>query len=63
LQDVLGEHQDSVVAEERLRALAHEAPSDQALAAGRLVERERSRRANARAQWRKAWRQLERAAS
>ena len=63
LQDVLGEHQDSVVAEERLRALAQEAPSDQALAAGLLVERERSRRADARAQWRKAWRQLERAAT
>jgi CHAD domain-containing protein len=62
LQDVLGEHQDSVVAEERLRALSHDAPPDQALAAGLLVERERARRAEARASWRAAWRRLERAA-
>jgi CHAD domain-containing protein len=45
LQDVVGEHQDAVVAEERLRALA--APVS-ALAVGRLVERERARRAQAR---------------
>jgi CHAD domain-containing protein len=61
-QDVLGEHQDSVVAEERLRAISHDAPGDQALAAGLLIEHERARRANARASWRKAWRELERAA-
>jgi CHAD domain-containing protein len=52
LQDVLGEHQDSVVAEERLRALAADAPADQAIAAGLLVALERERRANARAAWR-----------
>ena len=62
LQDVLGEHQDSVVAEERLRALSHEAPADQALAAGLLIEHERARRARSRASWRKVWRELERAA-
>ena len=62
LQDVLGEHQDSVVAEERLRALSHDAPADQALAAGLLIEQERAHRAEARASWRKAWRQLERTA-
>jgi CHAD domain-containing protein len=62
-QDVLGEHQDSVVAEERLRALSHDAPADQALAAGLLIERERAHRAEARASWRRAWRQLERAAT
>ena len=61
-QDVLGEHQDSVVAEERLRALSHDAPADQALAAGLLVEQERGHRADARASWRKAWRRLDRAA-
>ena len=61
-QDVLGEHQDSVVAEERIRALSADAPADQALAAGLLIERERARRAEARASWRKTWRQLERAA-
>jgi CHAD domain-containing protein len=61
-QDVLGEHQDSVVAEERLRALSHDAPADQALAAGLLIEHERARRAGVRASWRKVWRELERAA-
>jgi CHAD domain-containing protein len=60
-QDVLGEHQDSVVAEERLRGLAVDAPPEQALAAGRLVERERARRAAARASWRRRWKQLDRA--
>jgi CHAD domain-containing protein len=62
LQDVLGEHQDSVVAEERLRALSHDAPPDQALAAGLLIERERAHRADARAGWRAMWRELVRAA-
>jgi CHAD domain-containing protein len=61
-QDVLGAHQDSVVAEERLRALSHEAPPDQALAAGLLVQRERARREHARASWRGTWRKLERSA-
>jgi CHAD domain-containing protein len=61
-QDVLGEHQDSVVAEERLRALSSEAPADQALAAGLLIGRERARRTQARASWRKVWQQLERSA-
>jgi CHAD domain-containing protein len=62
LQDVLGEHQDSVVAEERLRALSHDAPPDQALAAGLLIEHERARRTEARATWPAVWRRLERAA-
>jgi CHAD domain-containing protein len=41
VQDVIGEHQDAVVAEERLRALAR---ARTAVAAGRLIERERERR-------------------
>ena len=49
LQDVLGEHQDAVVAAERLRSLAVAAAPEQALAAGRLVEREEERRLEARA--------------
>jgi CHAD domain-containing protein len=61
LQDVLGEHQDAVVAAERLRELAASAPPGQAVAAGRLVERERERRAEARAAWRKAWTRLRKA--
>jgi CHAD domain-containing protein len=62
LQDVLGEHQDAVVAEETLRTLAAEASPAQALAAGRLIDAERERRATARRTWRKAWRKLKRAA-
>jgi CHAD domain-containing protein len=62
LQDVLGEHQDSTVAEERLRALGALAPPDEAVAAGRLLEREHARRAAARAAWPEAWRRLDRAA-
>jgi CHAD domain-containing protein len=58
LQDVLGEHQDAVVAAERLRELAAGAESDRALVAGRLVEREEERRLEARAAWPKAWRKL-----
>jgi CHAD domain-containing protein len=58
LQDVLGEHQDAAVAEERLRELAAATPAPVALAAGRLVERQRERRRRARKDWRKAWKQL-----
>jgi len=58
LQDVLGEHQDAVVAAERLRELAVGAAPEQALVAGRLVEREEERRLEARAAWPKAWRKL-----
>jgi CHAD domain-containing protein len=48
LQDVIGAHQDAVVAEERLRALSK---ARSALAAGRLIERERGRRHEARAEY------------
>ena len=58
LQDVLGEHQDAVVAAERLRELAVGAASEQALVAGRLVEREEERRIEARGAWPKAWKKL-----
>jgi CHAD domain-containing protein len=60
LQDVLGEHQDAVVAAGRLRELAAAATPEQALAAGRLVEREEERRLEARAAWPKAWKKLRR---
>jgi CHAD domain-containing protein len=61
LQDVLGAHQDAVVAEERLRALAADASPAEALAAGRLIDRERALRGEARAAWHATWRRLERA--
>ena len=55
LQDVLGEHQDAVVAEERLRSLAGKQPTG-AIAAGRLIERERV--ARGRADWGSASKRL-----
>ena len=61
LQDVLGEHQDAVVAETRLRVWAVANPEGR-LVAGRLVERERMRKAAARAGWREVWAALRRAA-
>ena len=54
LQDVLGAHQDSVVAEERLRQVAAAHP-DAAVAVGRLVDRERRRRARRKGDWKKQW--------
>jgi len=61
-QDVVGAHQDAVVGEAVLRRLAPGLPGDAALAAGRLVERERTRRAQARAEWRGSWRRLKKRA-
>jgi CHAD domain-containing protein len=60
MQDVLGEHQDAVVAEERVRAWLGTSPWA-TFAGGRLVERQRARRAAARASWRTSWARLERA--
>jgi CHAD domain-containing protein len=60
-QDILGEHQDAVIAEDRLRALLSElgGPAT-AFAVGRLVERERKRRAAARRAFPAAWKALAR---
>jgi CHAD domain-containing protein len=60
-QDVVGDHQDAVVAEERLRELVSTRGGAAVLAAGRLIERERARRVEARAAFPKAWRRLEKA--
>src|SRR5260221_140829 len=46
-QDVVGENQDAVVAEERLRALAERVP-ESAVPLGRLIEREHERRGRVR---------------
>jgi CHAD domain-containing protein len=60
-QDVVGAHQDAVVAEERLRVLAPQLASTEAVvAAGRMIERQRSRRREAREKLPKAWTRLER---
>jgi CHAD domain-containing protein len=60
LQDLIGVHQDAVVAEQRVRVLAGE---ESRLAAGRIVELERMRKVNARAGLAAAWRNLQRAAA
>src|SRR5262249_17074883 len=61
LQDVLGIHQDAVVGEATLRELAADATRPpQTLAIGRLIERERARKARAQAEWREAPRRPQR---
>jgi CHAD domain-containing protein len=60
-QDVVGEHQDAVVAEEKIRALATGLGARGMFAAGRLVERQRGRKAAARAAFPEAWDDLRRA--
>jgi CHAD domain-containing protein len=60
-QDVVGEHQDAVVAEEHLRALEARGGREAGFVAGRLVERQRARRRQARGELEGAWKRLERA--
>ena len=60
VQDLIGAHNDAVVAEQRVRALATDVSR---LAAGRIVERERLRRETARESLPATWRRLERAAA
>lgn len=63
VQDVLGDHQDACVSEQRLRDLANLfAATATHLACGRLIERERRRRRRQRAAFPAAWRRLESAA-
>jgi CHAD domain-containing protein len=59
-QDVAGEHQDAVVAERTLRGLVRAEPQ-LTFVAGRLVERQRERSAQARREVRKALKKLRRA--
>ena len=61
LQDVIGEHQDAIVAEGRIRSVLGSAGgTSTAFAAGLLVERQRARRRAAREEWPRAWKKLER---
>jgi CHAD domain-containing protein len=66
LQEVLGDHQDAVVAEQEVRRLLSEldepVDADVVFAAGRLVERERDRRAECRENWRAAVAEVDNAA-
>jgi len=59
LQELLGEHQDAVVAEQRLRkATVEDVRTAAAFAAGRLTERERARRARVQERLPAAWKRL-----
>jgi CHAD domain-containing protein len=60
-QDVVGEHQDAVVAQQRMRALAGKGGPARTLATDRIVEREQARRAAARKAFPAAWKRLEKA--
>ena len=63
-QDVAGEHQDAVVAEDRIRALVRGTRSQRlAVASGIVVGRERERRARAAAALPDAWKLVEQAAA
>jgi hypothetical protein len=55
-------HEPPVVAEERLRGLAASSPPAAAVAAGRLIERQRLRRSRSRDVWNAAWTQVEKRA-
>lgn len=59
LQDVLGNHQDAVVAEKRVRAFLERAQGvHAAFAAGRMVERQQRRKAEAREHWPELWKKV-----
>ena len=63
-QDVAGEHQDAVVAEERIRRLLRDKRSQRTvLAAGILIGGERERRARTAAALPDAWNDLDKAAA
>jgi CHAD domain-containing protein len=60
-QDVVGDHQDAVVAEEKIRALLTRAGGTRTgFAAGRLIELQRARRREARAAFSSVWAALNR---
>ncbi|MEU0789764.1 CHAD domain-containing protein [Amycolatopsis sp. NPDC005961] len=54
-QTVLGDHQDAVIAAERMRTVLDTADGEVGFVAGRIAERELGRRAEARAAWRASW--------
>ena len=61
MQDILGDHQDAVFAEARIRTWAASDPAG-SFPAGRLVQLERDRKAAARAAWPGTWQELDEAA-
>lgn len=62
-QDVLGDHQDATVLEERLRDMvSHSGNARAGIAAGRVIERCRIRRVECRAAYPQAWKDVKKAA-
>ncbi|MGW3998982.1 CHAD domain-containing protein [Amycolatopsis sp. NPDC004772] len=61
-QTVLGDHQDAVLAAERMRSVLESADGPMGFVAGRIAERELARRAEARATWRNSWAAVDAAA-
>jgi CHAD domain-containing protein len=62
LQDVLGDHQDTVVARQRLRSMVPQLSAAEAFAAGQLHVLEQEAAVAARQAWPRAWRRLRRRA-
>lgn len=62
LQTVLGDHQDAVVATDRVRALLPTADAELGFVAGRIAEHELRKRTEARAAWPAVWARIQRAA-
>jgi CHAD domain-containing protein len=61
-QTVLGDHQDAVIAAERMRTVLDTGDSAIGFVAGRIAERELARRTEARAAWRASWTAVDTAA-
>ena len=62
LQDILGQHQDAIVAQREIRKLARVVDGcESARMAGRLIERQKRRAADARTQLRDAWKRVDKA--
>ncbi len=61
-QTVLGDHQDAVIAAERMRTVLETADAEVGFVAGRIAERELGRRAEARSAWRGSWEAVDAAA-
>jgi CHAD domain-containing protein len=61
-QTVLGDHQDAVIAAERMRTVLDTGDSAIGFVAGRIAERELARRAEARATWLASWEAVDAAA-
>jgi CHAD domain-containing protein len=59
LQEVLGDHHDTVTAEAWLRGSGTELPGRAVLVAGRILERELTLRAAYEAEWPQAWQELD----